>query len=75
MYVSFVDPFCYVCFFCRSFLLCMFYVCLYCIDLSVPCSLVITCWERTDLVALGSVMFPSVLSLSHMVSRRGTWLY
>ena len=33
--------------------------------LSVPCSLVATCWERVDLFALFYLMF---LSLSHMVS-------
>ena len=37
--------------------------------LSVPCSLVITCWERNDLLVLLCVVFCCVLSLSHMVFR------
>ena len=57
------------CFSCGSFLLFMFHVCLYYTVGSVPCSLVITCWERLDLLALLYVTFPSVLPLSHMVSR------
>ena len=36
--------------------------------LSVPCSLVVTCWEKADLLALLYVMFSCVLSLSHIVS-------
>ena len=44
-------------------LLSMFHVCLYNTVLSVPCSLVITCWERADLLALLCVTFPSVLCL------------
>ena len=39
-----MDPFCY-----------LYY--LYYAVLSVPCSLVITCWERADLLALLCVMF------------------
>ena len=39
-----MDPFCYL-------------YCLYYAVLSVPCSLVITCWERADLLALLCVMF------------------
>ena len=38
----------------------MFHVCLYYTILSVPCSHVITCWERTDLLVLLCVMFPCV---------------
>ena len=30
----------------------MFHVCLCNVVLSVPCSKVVTCWERTDLLAL-----------------------
>ena len=30
-------------------------------DLSVPCSLVVTCWEKADLLALLYVMFSCVL--------------
>ena len=33
--------------------------------LSVPCSIVVTCWERADLLYM---MFSCVSSLSHMVS-------
>ena len=40
------------CFFCGSFLLFMFHVCLCYVILSVSCSLVTTCWDRTDLLAL-----------------------
>ena len=45
------------CFFCGSFLLFLFCVCLWHTVLSVPCSLVVTCWERADLLALLCVMF------------------
>ena len=41
------------------FLIFMFHVCLYYV-LSVPCSLVITCWERADLLAILCVIFPCV---------------
>ena len=54
------------CFFCVSFLLFMFHVCLYYTDLSVPCRLVITCWERVDLLEPLREMFSCVLSLSHI---------
>ena len=65
------------CFFCGSFLIFMFYVCLYYAVLSVPCSFVITGWERADLVVLLCVMFSCVLPFSHIVSRVrcGTQLY
>ena len=43
------------CFFCGSFLLFMFFVCH--ALLSVHCSLVVTCWERADHMALLYVMF------------------
>ena len=49
----------------ESFLSFMFHVCLN----STLCSLVVTCWERVDLLALLCVMFLCVLSFSHMVSR------
>ena len=48
--VSFVDLFCYLCF--RFFL--------YYTIVSVSCSLVITCWERADLLTLLSVLFPCI---------------
>ena len=38
------------CSFCGSFLLFVFHVCH--AVFSVPCSLVVTCWERADLLAL-----------------------
>ena len=47
----------------------MFHVCLYYIILSVPCSLVITCWEMSGLLC-----FVVFLSLSHMVSLVGVVL-
>ena len=34
---------------------------------SVPCSIVVICWERADLLALLCVVFSCFLSLSHMV--------
>ena len=56
------------CFFCVSFSLFMFHASLCSAVMSVPCSLVITSWERADLLALLCVMFSCVLSLSDMVS-------
>ena len=44
-----------LCFFCGLFLLFMFRVCH--VFLSVPCSLVVTCWERAELLALLYVAF------------------
>ena len=38
----------------------MFHVCLYYTVLSVPCSLLGTCWEIADILALLCVMFPCV---------------
>ena len=51
-----MDFFCYLC-----VMFVMFF-------LSIHCSLVVTCWERADLLALLYVMFYCVLSLSHVVS-------
>ena len=48
------------CFFCGSFLLFMFYVSLCYATLSVPCSLIITYWEKFDLLALLCVTFSCV---------------
>ena len=45
-----------------SFLLFMFHICLYYAVSSIPCSLVITCGERADLLAVLCVMFPCVLA-------------
>ena len=50
------------------FFLLMFHVCLFNAVLSVPCSLMLTCMERADLLALLCVIFSCVLTLSHMVS-------
>ena len=56
----------------------MFFVCL-CLPsvIFVYCNLVVTCWERADLLALLCMTFSCVLSLSHMVSWIicGTCLY
>ena len=51
------------CFFCGSFLLLMFCVCH--AYLSFHCSLVVTCWERADLLTGLYVKFSCVLSLFH----------
>ena len=48
------------CFFCGSFLLFMYHVCLCYAALSIQCSLVITCWERADLFAVLCVVFSCV---------------
>ena len=62
---------------CRSFLLFMFHVCLCYAVVSVPYSLVITCWERADRLAPLCVVFPFVFVTTHIVSLVwcGTWLY
>ena len=46
----------------------LFGICLCHTAMSVSCSLMVTHWERADLLALLCVMFPCVLSLSHTVS-------
>ena len=48
-----------LCSFCGSFLLFMFDV-VYHTVMSVPCSLVVTCWERADLLALLYVTYSCV---------------
>ena len=55
-------------FFCRSVLLDagMFHVGVCCAVVFIPCSLVVTCWERADLLAAVFVVFCCVLSLSQM---------
>ena len=45
----------------------LFVICVHTV-LSVPYSLVVTCWEKNDLLALLYVMFLCVSSLSHMMS-------
>ena len=45
----------------------MFHVCLCYAALSVPCSLVITYYERADLMTLLCVLFSCVLSLFNMM--------
>ena len=47
------------------YLLFMCHFCMCYAGLSVPCSLVITCLERSDLLALLCVVFFCVVSLSH----------
>ena len=49
---------------CGLFLLFMFHVCLCYAVMSVFCSLVTTCWERIDFLALLFVVFLVFLSLS-----------
>ena len=49
----------------------MLRVCLCYTVLSVPCSLVITCWERANLLALLFGSFLVFLLLSHMLARVG----
>ena len=44
----------------------MLHVGVCCAVVSVPCSLVVTCWERADLLAVMCVVFSYVLSLSQM---------
>ena len=51
---------------CGSFLVVMLHVGVCCTVVSVPCSLVVTCWERADLLAVVCVVFSCVLSLSQM---------
>ena len=55
------------CFFCGSFLLLMFRVC-HAILSSIYCSLMVTCLERADLLALLYVVIYCVLSLPDWVS-------
>ena len=45
----------------------MFHVCFYAV-LSVLCSLVITCWDRVDLLVVLCLMIFCVLSLSNMMA-------
>ena len=55
-----MDPFCYLCLTSVLILLSV---------LSVHCSLIITCWEKTDLLALLCVMIPCVfVTFSYGVS-------
>ena len=50
-------------------LLRMLHVVLYYAIFSVLCSLVIACWESSDLLIGMSIMFSCYLSVSHMVFR------
>ena len=53
----------------------MFHVYLYCTIMSVPCSLVITCWEKADLLAILYVMLPCVfVTFSYDVSGQARYL-
>ena len=61
------------CFFCGSFLLFMFHLFLCYAVLSVPCNLVITCWERVSLlccVIMCFVTFPYSVSVDSVKTRR-----
>ena len=44
----------------------MLHVGVCCVVVSVPCSPVVTCWERADLLAVVCVVFSCVLSLFQM---------
>ena len=46
--------------FCGFFLLLVFHFCFWCTGLSVSCRIVVTCWERTKLLAVLCIAFPSV---------------
>ena len=60
-----MDLLCYFCLvlctsallFCGSFLLVMLHIGVCCAVVSVPCSLVVTCWERADLLTVKFVVF------------------
>ena len=45
------------CFFCGSFLLVMLHFGVCCSDVFYPCSLLVTCWERADILAVVFVLF------------------
>ena len=66
-----------LCFFCWSVLLVMLHVGVCCAVVSVPCSLVVTCWERADLLAVMFVVFvifPNVSwSTSEIMARLALW--
>ena len=56
-----MDPFCYLCF-------------MFVFVLSVPCSLIVTYWERVELLTLLCVVFPCVLSLLGQVWNLIVWI-
>ena len=57
------------CFFCGSNLLFKTHVCLYYAVLSVPCSIVVTCWEKAELLVLLCVLFScNFVTFLYMVS-------
>ena len=60
-------------FYVKSFLFFMFQVRLYYTDLSVTCSLVITCWERADILALLYMMFSCVFVTFPYVALGQVW--
>ena len=57
---SWVEPALKGYFYCGKFLLFMFHLCLYYAALSVPCNIVITCWEMADILTLLCVVFSCV---------------
>ena len=65
------------CFFCGLFLLVMLHVGVCCAVVFAPCSLVVTCWERADLLAVMFVVFvtfPNVsCSTSELRVRLAPW--
>ena len=63
------------CFFLDPFLLYTFYVCFYYAVLSAPCSLLITCWARTDLLAFLYFVFLWFCHFSMSLIRCDNWLY
>ena len=56
------------CFLSGSFLIVMLHVVVCCAAVSVPCSLVVTCWERADLLAVVLLCFVTFLNLSRSTS-------
>ena len=59
------------CFFCGSFLQVMVQVCLCYAAVSVPCSLVVTCWEKADIWVVLCVVFSCVFVLIHFRTKGG----
>ena len=56
------------CFFCGSFLLVMLDIGVCCAAMSVSCNIVVTCWERADLLAVVFVLFVTFANVSWSTS-------
>ena len=56
------------CFFCGSFLLVMLHVSVYCAVVSVPCSIVVTCWKKADLWDVMFAVFVTFPNVSWSIS-------